>query len=61
MLGAALNAGNIGSAAVCIVVDLSKPGNTIDSLLFWLNAVREHSQVALETLKQENPTQFSKL
>ena len=43
MLGAVLNSGNIGSATVCIVVDLAKPGNTVDSLLFWLNAVKEHT------------------
>lgn len=61
MLSSVLNGANVGSTAVCIVVDLSKPGNTIDSLLFWLNAVREHSQQAIETLKQENPSQFSKL
>ena len=41
MLGAALNANSIGSTTVVITIDLSKPGNSIDSLLFWLNAVRE--------------------
>ena len=41
MLGAAINQNAIANTTVCIVVDLSKPGNSIDSLLFWLNAVRE--------------------
>jgi len=50
MLSAALNAGNIASTTVCLAVDLSKPGNSIDSLLYWLNAVREQSQVALQAL-----------
>ena len=29
-------------ASICIVLDLSKPGNTIDSLNFWISAVKEH-------------------
>ena len=41
MLSAALNEGNIASTTVCLAVDLSTPGNLVDSLLFWINAVRE--------------------
>ena len=43
MLGAALNPGNIAQTTVVIAIDLSKPGNSVDSLLFWLNAIREQS------------------
>ena len=41
LLEAALLGGNIANTTVCIVVDLTKPGNTVESALFWLNAVRE--------------------
>ena len=27
----------INIASICIVIDLSKPGNCIDSLLFWMD------------------------
>lgn len=41
LLEAALTGGNLVHTSVVIVVDLSKPGNSIESLLFWLNTVRE--------------------
>ena len=41
MLAASLTTNNIENTTICIVVDLTKPGNSIDSLLFWLNTVRE--------------------
>ena len=41
MLSACLTEENILDATVCICVDLSKPGNSVDSVLFWLNAIRE--------------------
>lgn len=43
LLSAPLTAFNIVNTAVCIVIDLSLPGNAIDSLLYWLNVIREHS------------------
>jgi len=43
MLSAALNEGNIANTTVCLAVDVSNPGNSIDSLLFWINAVREQA------------------
>lgn len=39
LLEAPLNAFSIANTAICIVVDLSVPGNVIDSLLYWLNVV----------------------
>jgi hypothetical protein len=30
---------------IVITIDLSKPGNAIDSLLFWLNVVREQIEI----------------
>ena len=49
MLGATLR--NIDtSRSICIVLDLSKPGNVIDSLIFWLKAVRAYSDNALKEL-----------
>jgi len=50
LLEAALVGGNVASTTVCIVLDLTKPGNTVESLLFWINAIREQSQVALDAL-----------
>lgn len=47
MLSAALTERSIANTTVCIAVDLSRPGSSIDSILFWLNAVREQSQIAL--------------
>jgi hypothetical protein len=55
LLEAALVGGNVASTTVCIVLDLTKPGNTIESLLFWINAIREQSQIALDALGQTNP------
>ena len=43
LLEAALANGNLAHTTVCIVIDLEKPGNSIDNLLFWINAVREQS------------------
>ena len=45
LLGAALSPSNLKNiASVCIVLDLSKPGNCVESLLFWLAEVRKYSQ-----------------
>ena len=42
LLQAPLTATNLTSiASVCIVLDLSKPGNCVESLSFWMKAVRE--------------------
>lgn len=38
---AALSGSNVAHTTVCITLDLSKPGNSIDSALFWLNSIRE--------------------
>ena len=43
LLEAALIGGNVAHTTVCIVLDLTKPGNTIDSCLFWINAIKEQS------------------
>ena len=49
MLGATLrNVDDIGS--ICIVLDLSKPGNCVESLLFWIKAVRAYADNALKEL-----------
>ena len=41
LLGSAMIGGGIQNTTVVIVIDLLKPGNAIDNLLFWINAVRE--------------------
>jgi hypothetical protein len=45
-----MNHRQITNTCIVIAVDLSKPGNAIDSLLFWLNSVREHIQLCLEPI-----------
>jgi hypothetical protein len=47
---------NMGT--ICIVLDLSKPGNCIESLLFWLSAVREHCNTALKDLQNSKLESF---
>jgi len=49
-----LTENNILEATICISLDLSKPGGCIDSLLFWLNVVREQIQIIAEKLSKTN-------
>jgi hypothetical protein len=58
LLSAPLNAFNIPNTAVCIAVDLSNPGASIDSLLYWLSVIKEYSQKALDDLSKSNPEAF---
>lgn len=41
LIGVPMNHRQITNTNIVIAVDLSKPGNAIDSLLYWINAVRE--------------------
>ena len=50
LLEAALQGGSLANTTVCIVLDLTKPGNTIESCMFWLNCVREQATAVLEGL-----------
>ena len=58
LLESAIVGGSIHQTTVVIVIDLSKPGNAIDNLLYWLNSVREQSQTALENLQSTNQEAF---
>lgn len=52
LLQAPLASTNLSSfASICIVLDLSKPGNCVESLLFWLSEVRKNCNASLEELK----------
>ena len=44
MLSVCLTPRSVSSTVVCITVDLTRPGNAVDSVLFWLNAIREKTQ-----------------
>ena len=59
LLAAPLTAFSISTTAVCIVIDLSAPGGAIDSLLYWIAVIREHSQKAIEELQKTNPKVFA--
>ena len=48
MLSVCLTPRSISSTVVCITVDLTRPGNAVDSVLFWLNVVREQTQIVLQ-------------
>ena len=61
MLSTCLTEESILDTTVCICVDLSKPGNSVDSVLFWLNVIREQIQVIAEKLQKSNPEKFALL
>ena len=41
MIQACASAESLTETTFCICVDLSKPGNSIESALYWMQAVRE--------------------
>jgi len=48
LLEAALvSPGNAHNTTVCIVLDLTNPGNTIENLRNWMNKIREETQKAV--------------
>lgn len=51
----------INVASICIVIDLSKPGNCIESLLFWITEVKKYSMASLKDLKQSKPEELAVL
>lgn len=61
LLEAVLTSGSIASTTVCIVIDLSNPYNAIETAVYWLEAIRKHSQAALETLNQTNPIEIAEM
>lgn len=48
MLTVCLTPRSVSTTVICITVDLTRPGNAIDSALYWLNVVREQTQLALQ-------------
>jgi dynein light intermediate chain 2 len=56
LLSAPLNQHSLLNTSVCIVLDLSLPGNTVDSLLFWLSCIREHLQKITDDILKQNPS-----
>jgi GTPase SAR1 family protein len=50
LLQAPLNIYSLATTSVCICVDLSMPGNSIDSVLYWITAIREHLHRLIEEL-----------
>ena len=42
LVAVSLNRENIKNALYIIVLDLSQPGNVMDSLIFWFDSIREH-------------------
>jgi hypothetical protein len=46
---------SIDNIIIVICIDLSKPGNSIDNLAFWLKAVRDQSMSIVNELKACDP------
>lgn len=62
MLKAPLSMYNIHQVeTICIVLDLSKPGNCIDSLLYWIEVARKYSNAALQDLQNQKIDVFRKV
>jgi len=54
MIGSCMSAETLPDTCVCICVDLSKPGNAIESVMFWLNAVREQTEAIAKSMENNN-------
>ena len=61
LLKTCLSADRILDTTMCVCIDLSKPGNALESLMFWLQQIREHTQAVLEDLNQTNPAKIATL
>jgi hypothetical protein len=42
-----------GSLVVCIVIDLSNPGASVETLLFWLATIRETAGKAIQEIQSK--------
>jgi len=49
---------SIEHAMIVLVIDLAKPGNSVDNLIYWLDVIRKSTQTALKELSQTNPAAF---
>lgn len=55
MISACMSAETLADTCICICIDLAKPGNCIESLLFWLKAAREQTDNIAQQLSETNP------
>lgn len=46
---------SIDSITIVLCVDLSKPGNSVENLLFWLKTIREQSLAVVQDMKERCP------
>lgn len=51
MISACMSADTLQDTTVCVCVDLSKAGNSIESALYWLNAVREQTEQIAQNMQ----------
>jgi hypothetical protein len=49
------------TTSVCITIDLSRPAGAVETLLFWVNLVKEHLNSALQSLQQSHLEQFREI
>ena len=58
LLSATIQPEALENTTICILLDLTAPGNALEELQFWLQATREQTQAALQTLKEEKPQAY---
>jgi hypothetical protein len=44
------------STAIVLCIDLSKPGNSIDSILFWIKMIRDITLAIVSEMKERDPS-----
>lgn len=52
MIGSCLSAETLLDTCLCICVDLSKPGNCVESALYWLKAAREQLEMVAQGMSE---------
>lgn len=55
LLSSVFSGNNLDNTTIVLCIDLSKPGNSIDNLTFWLNAIKEQSMAVVQSMKEANP------
>lgn len=52
---------SIDSITIVLALDLSKPGNSIENLLFWLQTIKQQSLAVVQEMKERCPENLRSL
>jgi hypothetical protein len=52
---------SIDSITIVLTLDLSKPGNSIENLLFWLQTIKQQSLAVVQEMKERCPENLRSL